>query len=80
MMILHTATFYICWLPFAIRSILTIARSAAPLAVTMVAILCAKGGIVVHPMIYIWFNKQVNIFSIMIHDVGAGDNIYPGFV
>ena len=62
MVILNTIAFYLCWLPFAIQSILTVAGFTAPLVVTILAILCAEAGPVAHPIIYIWFNREVNIF------------------
>ena len=61
MVILHTITFYLCWLPVAIESILTVAGFSVPLVVTFLAIVCAKAGTVAHPVIYIWFNREVSI-------------------
>ena len=60
--VLNTASFYICWLPYATKCILTIAGFRVPPVISAVAVLFAKAGTVIHPIIYIWFNKQVNTF------------------
>ena len=57
-----TISFYICWTPYAIYSLLTILGVTVSIVPSMLALLFAKSGVVVNPIIYIFFNKEVSNF------------------
>lgn len=54
-----TASFYICWTPYAIRCILSMFGVDLPAVVSGVTILFAKFGIVINPLVYIFYNNEV---------------------
>ena len=56
---LMTASFYICWAPYAIRCILAMCGDDVSITSSALTILFAKLGIVVNPVIYIFYNKEV---------------------
>ena len=55
-----TASFYICWTPYAIRCILSMFGVDLPAVVSGVTILFAKFGIVINPLVYIFYNNEVD--------------------
>ena len=58
-----TLAFYFTWIPYAISSLLTmVGVSIHPIA-NVIAILCAKSSIVINPILYIFYNKDVSIFN-----------------
>ena len=67
MIVLHTAAFYLCWIPFAIKSILAITGLNTPPILSIMAIFCAQSGAVVNPIVYIWCNSQVKYFAMLFY-------------
>ena len=62
-----TISFYFCWLPYAINCILTMSGVSVPHLTNIIATIFAKSGVVINPVIYIFFNKDVScchVFSI----------------
>lgn len=57
-----TASFYICWTPYAIKCILAMFGVNLTKAPSALVLLFAKLGIVVNPIIYIFNNKEVSVF------------------
>ena len=65
-----TCAFYLCWTPYAIHSILRIAEVWQPPRLSnVIAILFAKSGTVINPILYIFFNNDVSTLSIIIEFV-----------
>ena len=56
-----TISFYITWLPYAIDCILSMSGMKISHATNVYAILFAKTGTVVNPILYIFLNKDVRI-------------------
>ena len=54
-----TISFYICWLPYAITSTMAIFGISLTFAFSVPAFLFAKLGVIVNPIIYIFFNQEV---------------------
>ena len=57
---LMTLSFYITWLPYAINCLLAMSGVILPHAANVIAILFAKSGTVINPILYIFFNKEVS--------------------
>ena len=57
---LMTASFYICWTPYAIRCIIELLGYPLPSVVFPLTVLFAKFGVVINPVLYIFYNKEVN--------------------
>ena len=55
-----TASFYICWTPYAIRCIIELLGYPLPSVVYSLTVLFAKFGVVINPVLYIFYNKEVN--------------------
>ena len=72
-----TCAFYLCWTPYAIHSILRIAEVWQPPRLSnVIAILFAKSGTVINPILYIFFNNDVSTLSIIIEFVICSYCIY----
>ena len=56
-----TISFYLCWTPYATVSLLSILKVPITAVPSVLAILCAKLGVLVNPIIYIFFNKEVKL-------------------
>ena len=56
-----TLSFYITWMPYAIDCILSMSGVEIAHATNVYAILFAKTGTVVNPILYIFLNKDVSI-------------------
>ena len=59
-----TISFYITWMPYAIDCILSMSGIKIAHATNVYAILFAKTGTVVNPILYIFLNKDVSISEI----------------
>ena len=59
-----TFTFYLSWTPYAVCSFFTIINHSLPHLPNVVAILMAKLGTVINPILYIYFNKEVRVLKI----------------
>ena len=57
-----TLTFYFSWLPYAINALLTMSGVLIPHVANVLAILFAKSGTVINPVLYIFFNQDVSKF------------------
>ena len=55
-----TFSFYLTWTPYAVVSFLSMLGTAAPKIAQTLAILFAKSGTVINPILYIFFNKEVS--------------------
>ena len=60
LMISMTLCFYITWTPYAMNCLLAMAGILLPRVANVIAILFAKFGTVVNPLLYIFFNKDVS--------------------
>ena len=56
-----TISFYVCWTPYAIKCILAILQIHLSPVLSGLAILFAKLGVVINPLIYIFNNKDVSL-------------------
>ena len=56
-----TVSFYVCWTPYAMRSILELFGFKLTNIPSALALLIAKLGVIVNPLIYIFFNKEVSL-------------------
>ena len=54
-----TISFYICWLPYAVTSTMSILGLYVAFTMSVPAFLFAKLGVIVNPIIYIFFNQEV---------------------
>ena len=59
--VIMTISFYLCWTPYATVSLMSILRVPVTEAPSVLGLLCAKLGVVVNPIIYIFFNKEVKL-------------------
>ena len=57
-----TVSFYICWLPYAITSTISIFGMSVAFVFSVPSFLFAKLGVLANPIIYIFFNQEVNVF------------------
>ena len=57
-----TISFYICWLPYAVTSTMSILGLYVAFTMSVPAFLFAKLGVIVNPIIYIFFNQEVSNF------------------
>ena len=55
-----TVSFYICWLPYAITSTITMFGISVAFVFSVPSFLFAKLGVLANPIIYIFFNQEVN--------------------
>ena len=56
-----TISFYVCWTPYAMRSILELFGFELSNIPSALALLFAKLGVIVNPLIYIFYNKEVSL-------------------
>ena len=56
---LMTSAFYITWMPYAVKCILAMLGLDLNLRLSALTILFAKLGVILNPIIYIFYNKQV---------------------
>ena len=56
-----TISFYVCWLPYAITSTMAIFGLYVASNLSVLAFLFAKLGVIVNPIIYIFFNQEVSV-------------------
>ena len=62
-----TLSFYLSWTPYAINTLLTMFGIWIPLPLlNVIAILLAKSGTVINPILYIFFNKDVSVIRLTI--------------
>ena len=54
-----TVSFYVCWTPFAVKCILAIQQIQLTAVVAGLALLLAKLGVIINPLIYIFNNNDV---------------------
>ena len=57
-----TVSFYMCWTPYATIVILQMVGVNAPIFPSALAFLFAKLGVVINPIIYIFYNKEVVLY------------------
>ena len=57
-----TVSFYVCWTPYAMRSILELVGFKLSHIPSTLSLLFTKLGVIVNPLIYIFFNKEVSWF------------------
>ena len=62
-----TISFYLCWMPYALNCILTMCGIRVLHATNVFATLLAKSGVVINPVIYIFFNKDVSFSNYFNH-------------
>ena len=55
-----TVSFYVCWTPYAMRSILELVGFKLSNIPATLSLLLAKLGVIINPLIYIFFNKEVS--------------------
>ena len=55
-----TVSFYFCWTPYAMRSILELFGFKLSNIASTLSLLFSKLGVIVNPLIYIFFNKEVS--------------------
>ena len=58
-----TISFYLCWTPFAINGLLAMASVLPHRVIIISATLFAKVGTILHPILYVFLNKEVVINS-----------------
>ena len=56
-----TVSFYICWLPYAITSTISIFGISVAFVFSVPSFLFAKLGVLANPIIYIFFNQEVKV-------------------
>ena len=61
-----TLSFYLSWSPYATNSILAMAEVPLPRLLIVSAILFAKSGIIINPVLYIFFNADVRMYLLLI--------------
>ena len=62
-----TISFYICWMPYAIICILKMFGVSVPHLINIFAPLLAKSGVIINPIIYIFFNKDVSCWHVVFY-------------
>ena len=56
-----TLSFYLCWTPYAIRCILGMVNVELNAKLSGLSILFSKLGVIVNPVVYIFYNKEVSL-------------------
>ena len=56
-----TVSFYVCWTPYAVKCILAIQQIQLTTVVAGLALLLAKLGVIINPLIYIFNNNDVSL-------------------
>ena len=59
MISLMTSSFYLCWTPYALRCILGMLGFDLNAELSGVSILISKLGVIINPVLYIFYNKEV---------------------
>ena len=62
-----TFSFYLTWTPYAANSFLSMIGILTPKLIQILAILFAKSGTVINPILYIFFNKEVSFIYKTMH-------------
>ena len=63
-----TLMFYAIWMPYAINCILTMSGIKISHATNVYAILLAKSGTIVNPILYIFLNKDVSRIELLFYN------------
>ena len=58
-----TFTFYLSWTPYALCSLFTLFQRSLPQVPNVIAILMAKSGTVINPILYIFLNNDVSVIK-----------------
>ena len=58
-----TVSFYVCWIPFAIRCILSMLQYDVETTFAGLTLLFAKFGVIVNPLLYIFHNQEVSWYQ-----------------
>ena len=61
-----TASFYVCWTPYAARAIFELFGGVPSANLSVLVLLFAKLGVIINPIMYIFSNKEVR-FSFRIN-------------
>ena len=56
-----TLSFYLCWTPYAIRCILGMVEVELNAKLSGISILFSKLGVIMNPLVYIFYNKEVSL-------------------
>ena len=56
-----TLSFYVCWTPYAFRCILGMVGFDLNAQLSGVSILFSKLGVIINPVLYIFYNKEVSV-------------------
>ena len=59
MIAMMTLSFYVCWTPYAIKVILELFGIPLSVAQSLLLLVFAKLGVMVNPILYIFYNKEV---------------------
>ena len=59
MIAMMTLSFYVCWTPYAIKVILELLGMPLAVAQSLLLLIFAKSGVIVNPILYIFYNKEV---------------------
>ena len=74
MIAMMTFSFYVCWTPYAIKVILELFGISISVAQSLLLLGFAKLGVIVNPILYIFYNKEV--INILIVNAGGIRIIY----
>ena len=66
MIAMMTASFYVCWTPYAARAIFELFGAVPSAHLSVLVLLFAKLGVIINPIMYIFSNKEVR-FSLRIN-------------
>ena len=58
--LLMTLAFFVCWLPYAVLCLFSMAGGQGPASIFVLPILFAKSSIVWNPLLYIFCNDEVS--------------------
>ena len=61
LVVLLTLSFYASWMPYAIKSVVHLTGYDSNKAFSLVAMVLPKTGVIINPILYIFFNKSVRI-------------------
>ena len=56
-----TLSFYLCWTPYAVRCILGMVGVELNAKLSGISILFSKLGVIMNPLVYIFYNKEVSL-------------------
>ena len=60
MIAMMTFSFYVCWTPYAIKVILELFGIPLSVAQSLMLLVFAKLGVIINPILYIFYNKEVS--------------------